>query len=251
MRIRSLSVVTSIAVSISLAVGTALCTIVPSASAGTDNAMLGAPAVGQCYAMSGRTAANLMSAKADPTRCNKRHTLWITGVFEVPEGVAMETGDKKFEALYVASCLRANREAAKATKTGFALSAYATYRFVPTKAQQAQGARWLSCELGIHAGGSRLVSRAGALPPVGSNPAKPIRLCWTASITRTNCASTHRYAPTYVHLVTVGGSVIDPLAQRICARRMHGDQTYVYAWTRVAASRTPAKAVYGVTCFDD
>ncbi|HEX7740683.1 MAG TPA: septum formation family protein [Marmoricola sp.] len=112
--------------------------------------LTGAPKVGRCYDIS-QQQANGRSTSSDTVACSHKHLLQVYAVFAVPAKTPLK--GKKIWRFVESHC---NPAAAQLLGNGgkkYGRSAYEpSWSFVPTKAQQAKGAHWVSCLLGIGGG---------------------------------------------------------------------------------------------------
>jgi len=212
---------------------------VPEAPATAADPLLGAPKAGQCYDVSGRTAYEAESTSATPVRCATKHTLWVVGVGTVPADVPLKIGNRKFEQQASRICDPATRRALGDRGLRFARSAYNTFRFVPTDEQQAAGARWISCEVGITNGRGKLVSTRAPKPTkvTGSVPDR-IKLCGTRDYGYITCAAKHVYRSTYAGYVRgrYTEARYQETARAVCPRHVRTRQ-YMFGARIIEAKR--------------
>lgn len=206
---------------------------VPTSADASGSPMRGAPKAGQCYKVSGRTAAKAASTSKRAVSCRKRHTLWIVGVKKVPAGITLGHFDKnkaywKFESK---TCNRAYRHAIGRLDKRIGLSSYARYTFVASKSQRAQGARWLSCEIGVYGGRNKLVANRLHKPArLSMHPSNLARLCGTRHAYLTSCATKHYYRVGRItHVYSAKPSNYRDKALRFCmSKHIRGDWMYAY-----------------------
>ena len=214
-----------------------------SSAAAAGSPLLGAPKAGQCYKVTNRVAFKGVSANKAPINCSKRHNLAVTGVYKVPKNLKMKFGNRKFEIFSLNACDRSYRQ--KVGKgLNFARSAYNLFRFLPTQAQQNQGARWVSCLVGINQGADRLAVTKGKLRKVGKKMPPRITHCVTKGFASTNCAAPHKYHPVYAVKVKVGSKKVRDRALKVCTKRLgrHGDWAASWRWTLLPGSQ------WGIIC---
>ena len=120
------------------------------ATTAKKKAMTGAPKVGRCYDISQEQAEG-WSTSSDTVSCSHKHLLQVFAVFAVPAKTPMK--GTKVGRFVDKHCAPA---AVKLLGNGGKKWGRSAYRpgwwFTPTKAQQAQGAHWVSCLLGISGG---------------------------------------------------------------------------------------------------
>jgi hypothetical protein len=170
-----------------------------------SSALSGAPTVGQCYAVSGRTA-NAMELAGHTVSCSRRHTLWVINAREVPASVIADQGNgavtARTEDYFLKICMPSVRTWLGTLGPRLARSSYEPYWFFPTKAEQRAGSHWMSCELAIADGKNALLTTTVRTPRkvTGRLPVR-LRLCGTARFYTTNCAAEHAYRSSYAFAV--------------------------------------------------
>jgi hypothetical protein len=170
----------------------ALSTTVP-ASAGAQDPLLGAPAVGQCFDLSPEELAQPTYPEA-AIDCATPHTAQTLAVAQLPVELAYDSPD--LDGFALETCFAAQREAlGLKNMTKVSLTAYYIGYFVPSAEQQAAGARWLRCDLVLGQ-----VKKLHPLPDkltVGKKPKKAVARCLTGRDFRvTVCAEKHTYRAT-------------------------------------------------------
>lgn len=200
---------------------------VPTPGAVAADPLLGAPPVGECYDVPGKTAYDEPTAGADPVACSSEHTLWVVGVGQVPKGVPMKSGNSRFDKHASKVCDPAVKRALGDRGLRYSRSAYNAFRFVPSKEQQAEGARWVSCVVGLMNAGGTLVRNKVAKPlkVTGKFPSS-LQICGNARYSYTTCATKHVYRST--HAFYVEGKATDrryyAAAQKVCPRHVSSKQ---------------------------
>ncbi|GAB3856670.1 hypothetical protein GCM10028801_14020 [Nocardioides maradonensis] len=205
----------------------------PTATALTDP-MYGAPAVGQCYNMAGSLVISSESATAPTVPCSGQHTVVITAVAQMP--ATMTYSGTAFATFLSKTCLPATVRASGGSKLRYGRSSYADYVFIPTTAQQDQGAHWVTCMMGI-AQGSTVLRITGRYPHLPSNLPPRLTFCLTGRDLMTNCAATHKWHPVTATTVTASQSYIDNKAVAVCRSRL-GRTGWLATWKRVAPMTT-------------
>jgi hypothetical protein len=219
-----------------LVVGVAL-SLADAAAAARSTSLYGAPAVGSCYDVSGRTASDKASTSTRPVNCHKPHTLWVVAVTAMPERYVAEQHDGsnlKGKALirFDRVCLPAIGRAVGGLGENFARSAYAYYWFVATAAQQQAGGHWMSCSVGIAKVQHLVVTRKHAPTRITNALPNALQLCGTRSYAGTTCAARHLYRQTYAFAVghRLTRTTAQAAARRTCP--MHVSSTSWMSWWR-------------------
>ena len=111
------------------------------AGAARANALYGAPKVGRCYDVSGRTASSKASISAPTVNCRTRHTLWVVAVTAMPERYVAEQHNGsplkgKAQGYFNHICLPAVSRVLGGLGRNFAHSAYQENWFVAATAAQ-------------------------------------------------------------------------------------------------------------------
>jgi hypothetical protein len=204
------------------------------AHAGTSTApMTGAPTVGTCSTMTAAQA----GARADHStavKCSLAHTAQVAGVVRLPSRLQWDTAsDRDLYRVIARRCLpKVDAVLGRSTRTRDA-SAYDLLWFTPTKAQIAQGARWLSCSVELRQARSlaRLPTSTTPFLPAGALPDKVAR-CLTRSALTTRCSARHRWRATGTFTVTgsyPGRTKLNHKAEDKCRSRVTPGKAY--RWT--------------------
>lgn len=221
-----------------LVIGAAF-SVADTAAAARSNPLFGAPRVGSCYDVSGRTASDKASTGAQPVNCRKPHTLWVVGVTAMPERyVAQQRDGSKLTGKAVGYfdrvCLPALGRAVGGLGENFARSAYMYYWFVATAAQQKAGGHWMSCSLGIAKGQDLVVSRKATPTKIPNGLPNALQLCGTKTYAGTTCAAKHLYRETYAfpvhHRLTAAKA--QAAAQQACPRHV-SSPSWMYWWRSI------------------
>lgn len=214
----------------------------PSGAVRAD-ALSGAPEVGSCYDLTRREAVELDSVDQATLACTERHTLWVSGVVEIPADVPLDPQDTTYSRLVTRGCLAPVEELVGDDGLRWARSAYGSFTFHATEAQQAAGAHWASCAVGLYDTARTLDRTSDATPArlTGAMPTR-LRLCGTASYARVSCSAPHVYRS--VHATWVRGRATDRAgrraADRICPSHVRG-RSWMWA-TRQGTGR------FSLTC---
>ena len=205
--------------------------------------LAGAPAVGQCYDIS-RKAATDKSVLTDATvPCTKKHTLWVSAVVEVPADLVIDGDDEAYTQFVSRACLPGTKKMLGDNGLKYARSAYGTFTFHASDAQQLEGARWASCTIGTY-GTARTLVRSKAAKPTKLKGALPrrLQLCGSARYDRVSCTAPHVFRAT--HATWVSGAISQRAAQsaadRTCPKHVRGT---TWMWT----SR-PGVGRFSLTC---
>jgi hypothetical protein len=206
------------------------------AGAARGNALYGAPKVGSCYNVTGRTASQKASTSAQPVNCRKRHTLWVVAVTAMPERDVAQQRDGsplKGEAVryFDRVCLPAISRAIGGLGENFARSAYMYYWFVATAAQQKAGGHWMSCSVGIAKAQDLVVTNKAKPTKINARLPNALQLCGTRTYAGTTCAAKHLYRQTYAFAVhhRLTKTTMQAVAQRTCPAHV-ASSTWMYWW---------------------
>lgn len=165
-------------------------------SAGTassrGDAMTGAPEVGSCYVLTPTQAAG--DSLPAPVACEEEHNHWVIGVKQAPRDLEFTPNESLF-AFAGTACAAGQKKFSGTNLRAIAASAYGTFVFIPTRAQRAQGARWVACTIAI------LNSERPSPLSTEIMPPKPDRLPLPDSLARCldrkgfalACAEPHRF----------------------------------------------------------
>ncbi|MBS2936297.1 septum formation family protein [Nocardioides sp. J2M5] len=123
---------------------TALTTFATSTAAGAADPAFGAPAVGQCSAITAPEI-QLPTYSGAPVDCAGEHTSQVIAVGQMPADLGYE--DKGLARFALETCYPAQKQVLGTKLPGVRLTAYDLAYFAPTAEQQAAGARWLRCDL--------------------------------------------------------------------------------------------------------
>lgn len=195
-----------------------------------DDPTYGEPAAGQCYADSAKAAWTADSTSAAPVSCSTKHKLWVLAVATVPPDVSLDGPSAGLAQVIAATCQPAEKTALGDGGALWAGSAYEPFVFLPTTAQQAQGAHWLSCLEGIDAGHNQLVATTKHHPEKlkGHTPDR-LRGCSTGKLAFTNCASNHAWRTAAVVKVNKKptSANVASAGNKVCKKHVHGKK-WVY-----------------------
>ncbi|MBF4160111.1 septum formation family protein [Nocardioides acrostichi] len=196
-----------------------------------DDPLYGAPEVGQCYDSTGATAGKPANPD-DTVSCAQDHTLWILAVHKLPADVSLDPEDGELTKYFYSVCHPATKDAVgHYGDPAYAKSAYRAYFFVPTQAQQDQGARWISCELGIARGGRKLTTTDKRRPAkVKASMPDSLTLCANSKYTATACSNKHAYRVTYARVLTKRYTVSRARnkAQKICPSKVSTPNNWMW-----------------------
>ncbi len=209
------------------------------AGAARGTALHGAPKVGSCYDISGRTASQNSSTSAQTVNCRKPHTLWVVAVTAMPERyVAQQRNGSpltgKAVRYFDSVCLPAISRAIGGLGKNFARSAYMYYWFVTTAAQQKAGGHWMSCSVGIAMAQNLVVTRKTKPTKINTGVPNVLQLCGTSTYAGTTCAAKHLYRQTYAfaiqHRLTT--TAARAAAQRTCPGHV-ASPSWMYWWRAI------------------
>lgn len=170
------------------------------------------------------------------------------GVAEVPSHVPLRLGHPKFEKFYVRTCLPAARQTLGTWGLKFARSNYTTYRYVPTAAQQKQGARWVSCLVGQYAGvggKGRLAVTKGRIKPL-KKLTRTNSICGTHRFEFTACSQRHVYRVRAAKVLSTTAKRAQSRAINHCRKVFRNDQdNWMWAYRRLGLKK------YAVLCLNN
>jgi len=223
--------------------------ILPAAAGASGDPLAGAPAVGECRDYTAETRRGWNDDSA-PVSCDDRHTALVVKVASAPSKYDL-SGKPSTQLLNFASdtCLPAWRSAVGVTHAQRHLVAYTYSWFAPTKAQLAQGARWIRCDVNIDNGEKlgRLPSRA---PFVEGDIDRIDRKCLNGKRLVVSCANPHEWISRGLVTVPKGPFSIqrqDSIARRRCTSTLkRSDRRYL--WSRISESSWRAGERH-IVCF--
>lgn len=174
------------------ALALALGTFALNGPAGAAQATLAArPKVGQCRNLT-PAQANGVSDTSAPIPCSRPHTARTFAVADVPTNVHYKT--LNYAGLYSVGlrvCIPRFWKTLGSTATTRDQSAFTYVFFAPTKAQRANGARWVRCDLTMQGGNGFLPLPATPSPVLKNGITTSTRRCLDSQNLRTNCSSAH------------------------------------------------------------
>ncbi|WP_370248944.1 septum formation family protein [Nocardioides sp.] len=227
---RLLPVVAALAMALALVV-------VPGARAGAADPLDGAPAQGTCYNLTPEQAA--ATTLPAPVPCTEPHTHWVGRSLAAPDGLELKAGPK-LDSFSITVCDRGRRELVGTDDRAWALSAYRTFYFLPTRAQRSAGSRWVTCLVAVVAGNGFVTTRAETPEPTDALPLpQSITSCQNARVQIVPCSKPHRARGVagetiYEGRMTAGRA--DTLAVTQCPKITAG-YNGVFLMRRVAAAR--------------
>lgn len=188
------------------------------------NAMAGAPKAGDCFDAT-RKEAYAAALRKPVVSCAAKHTLKLVKVGKLPAGV--KYGDTKaYYKAVSAICGASWRKVVGTDPKKWYYTLYAEYQFAPTKAQQSDGSRWVSCALGLDVGKKLVPLPSGTLPQVRTKPADSVARCVTGGrYTFVTCTKAHQYRTAYTFLVKsrmteqATSAAVERAAAATCPRR--------------------------------
>lgn len=107
--------------------------------------MVFAPRLGTCYD-AGWAALGYHHHPNPAVRCDRPHTMWVAGSYQVPERLPMDQSSVSLAWWATTVCNRGEKAMTHAPAwKALARSTYVDAWYTPTAAQQAKGARWVTC----------------------------------------------------------------------------------------------------------
>jgi len=171
--------------------------VVVSAGAAQAGPAFEEPAVGECRVLTSDEALRKSNNEA-PIDCSQAHTSRVIATGRLPRGVSWSAPMRQLKRIFTRTCDPAWKAALGRTYRSRAMTAYTWAWFMPTKAQRAQGARWIRCDL-ILLGGRKLDPLpTDAQPALGAQP-HPSRIAaclGPASLRDTACTNRHAFRAT-------------------------------------------------------
>jgi len=189
--------------------------------------MAGAPEVGRCYQATLRQAVG-ESLALDTVSCKKKHTMWVVATKQVSASLLEAADPKELRAVVGRTCASAVTKALGKPKWE-ALSGYRQFWFVPTAGQRAEGARWISCTVGLLQGKKLAASKKRKPVRVGAGMPDSVRACATAKW-MTTCNAAHRFRAVHaapVRRIPNAEAKAQRLAARTCAGKV---RTPRFSW---------------------
>ncbi|WP_205471994.1 septum formation family protein [Nocardioides sp. SYSU D00038] len=202
----------------------------------------GQPRVGECRSYGVRTL-DQVSDRSTPVSCAGPHTALTIAVVRTPKRVKL-TNAAQAAAATARPCTAALARALGRNVATRALSAYQYAFFAPTKAQRAQGARWLRCDL-VLGGGRRLETLPSPRLP-GKPLPRTVAGCRTGKLHMTSCARPHRFRA--VKVVVLGGrwpgaDRLREIGRQKCKSASNKKGDYRWEWAPKGAWKAGEKRV--------
>jgi len=224
---------TATAAALALTAGAAVAAVAPASAGTATGSMFGAPTVGACSTMTAAQA-DAPADRSTVVDCAQAHTAQVAGVVRLPSALQWDAAsDKDLYRVVARRCLpTVEALLGRNTRTRDS-SAYDLLWFRPTKAQIAQGARWLSCSVELRQAASlaRLPTSTSPFLPAGALPDKVAR-CLTKSALTTRCSARHQWRATGTFVISgsyPGRKKIDDAANVKCRSRVTPGAPY--RWT--------------------
>lgn len=207
--------------------------------------LAGAPAVGQCSDMSRRELQRNSFTEA-PVDCAGPNTAEVVAVPVLPDGVSYKRIGR-ITRIAIKACMPVIEDRLGTSTLRLRMTAYSLGFFLPTKAQQAAGARWLRCDL-IRYGGRRLLALPDTLA-VGTFPFPDVAARCLVGKKRatTACSERHTYRATSAFKVRAKRFPSREgwlrLASRTCPRGVSTPRSFWATWSSRDAWKTGDRAV--------
>lgn len=219
-----------------------------SAPASAADPMVGAPEVGDCYDLTLKQA--YVESTGKPTvSCGAKHTILVGGVGSIPEGVGWEDQKGLFKAAEKICDPFWNRQLGRSHVVQYK-TLLTAFWLMPTPGQRKQGARWISCLVGMQAGDRLLALPKGDLPRVTKRPAESIARCGNRAGEFVPCAAPHVVRVVHTFATTAKGgekarqATLERAAGRVCPGKVPGRR---FSWS--AKPRTSTSTSYAVACY--
>jgi hypothetical protein len=236
MRIRHLAALLTALVVASLFAG--------SASQAASDQLQGAPKTGLCYNMTFKQSAGAV-APVPAISCSKAHTMWIvaTGVpaakLDLTKAADVQTAGDQVCGVHGV------KKAVGDFGLKFAKSDYLEEYFAPSKAQIADGAHWLSCELSLDGKGSGFVTTRVKQPAsLKKKLPDSFQLCGTAKYDTVACSAKHAFRAVYAFQVNkpFTSGAYTKAGTKTCPGHVSTPKGYSYT------SRTRTAKSFTITC---
>ena len=202
--------------------------------------MAGAPAKGDCYAMTLKQASGDHEV-GDPVGCARRHTSQIVGVLQLPARVTWDSSQDTILAAIGRGCENALTDAIGSNQKVRYRTQYGAFMFIPTDAEKDQGARWFSCHAAVTENDA-LGSLPKRLPKLRLPLPDSVAKCVTGlkQYVFTTCADRHNWRSTYTTYVNkrLTDRSLDRVSRQICPRHVSSR-----VWLRSALPLTRSKFV--------
>jgi hypothetical protein len=206
-----------------------------------DGPRYGAPRVGACS----RMGAHHLGDKSDSSQvvpCSRSHTAKVAGVVIMPKRVSYSDGFNALYTVVASQCQPKVNGLLGRTQPVRDSSAYMVVWFEPTKAQQAHGARWLSCSVVIP---TATRTGGGVAPlPTDHRPMLPAKRLGDAvagclrtigsGTWLTPCSKPHTFRATGTFTVSrrfPGKRALNTMAERRCMSRVRAARTFTWRYT--------------------
>ena len=168
-------------------------TVVPaSAAPAAADPLAGAPAVGECrsYTADDRLENHEDSPAVD---CNGPHTALVVKVAIAPDKYDLSgRPSAQLQRFAAETCQGAWKDAIGASHTQQHMVVYIASWFAPSKAQLAEGARWIRCDVNAF-DNRQLGNLPAATPFVDGNIDRGDRRCLTAKTAVVPCTASHKW----------------------------------------------------------
>jgi hypothetical protein len=160
------------------------------------SALTGAPTIGTCSTMTPVQGA-ADADKSTPVSCKKAHTARVAGVAKLPASLDWTASKRAIYRVVANRCAPQLFKVLGGSARARDTTAYNYYWFEPTKAQRAQGARWVSCSIFLQHGTklASLPNNRTPMVPRGKH-ADSIARCLTKRVFNTTCDHPHAWRAT-------------------------------------------------------
>ena len=213
-------------------------------------ALSGAPTIGTCSTLT-PTQGAATTDKSTPVSCKKAHTARVAGVAKLPASLDWTAGKRALERVVANKCAPQVFKVLGRTAASRDTTAYSYYWFEPTKAQKAQGARWVSCSIFLQHGRrlANLPNNRTPMVPRGKH-ADSIARCLTKSVFDTTCDHPHAWRATGTFTVKAAKrprvKALNKTATRKCVPHVDPHKYYRFTYPDVD---TWAAGDHTVVCY--
>lgn len=219
------------------------------APAAAAEPLSGAPRVGACYDLTLKQAFTESTGEAT-VACSTKHTLLVGAVGEVPASVGWDDDEAVADAASTI-CSPFWRKFYDNRSPLRYLSLHQAIWLIPTPAQRAAGARWISCSIGLSDGAKLLPLGKGAPAKATATPADSVARCVAGKKRQTVvCSKPHQWRATQAFSFKASGgekavsAAAAKAAARRCGPRMKAPG-WLWTWRTL-----PIKNTYAVICVD-
>jgi hypothetical protein len=203
------------------------------ASAGTEpDPMADAPSVGDCFDFTLTQGYGRSLRDEDPVDCAQGHRAVVAAVGKLPARLDWDSPERQLSKAQGTICSDGYDDLIGSNHLlRWYRSQYVPWRFDPTSAQRAHGARWFDCMISVQ-GARGLVDLPATLPRVTTNLPDSVARCVTSKSAYTTCAQTHAWRSSYAFYASGKATDrnVDAAANRVCPHHVTSRTWLRSAW---------------------